>query len=146
MLYSHGRLYKLPNYVQKFNNGYVHTIMNASDELQGGNVVEVPDYNEWYARAYYDGTNFMGLELTTDNNGQVALNTPLNVTVQWADISGQTAARDCTVTIKCGELTEQIAVVGGVGSTSFQSAEPGEFSLETISLEGCRAVGKVIVG
>lgn len=132
------------NYIQKHINGYVHTIMRV-DNIISDNAIEVSEYNPWYIGTYFDGTNFMKLELEPDNL-QIALNNPVNLAIKWVDIQKQIVNRDCIITVKCGNITENVTVVAGIGNTTFESAESGKFILEATSPEGCKAEGKVIVG
>lgn len=135
----------MPSYVQALNNGFVHTAMFSADELEGKNIIPVTELDHWYSGSYYDGQNFMRLEIAPENSGQVALNVPLNIVIRWADISGQTVARSCTITVSCNGQTEQVEVVDGAGNMVFESAEPGEYALRAVSPEGCEAEGKVVV-
>lgn len=135
----------MPKYAQMSVSGVVHTITETNGTLKGPGIVEVVQYDVWYIGAYYDGANFMRLQVEPGNGGQVTINTPLNITVRWVDIQDQTVVRSGTVKVICGNHAEVVAITDGIGTMQFSAAEPGDYLLVADSPEGCRAVGRVVV-
>ncbi|MHB9004884.1 MAG: hypothetical protein ACYC6C_12650 [Coriobacteriia bacterium] len=136
----------MPNYVQHTPKGFVHTIMSASNPLEEQpGIVEIAETDPWFMGSYYNGAEFMRLEVTPDNNGQAPLNTPLTVHIRWAAKDGQTVARTCTLTAACNGMTEPVEVINGVGVMSFESPEPGIFEIRVTSPEGVTTTGRVVI-
>lgn len=136
----------MPKYVQILPSGVVHTIMKAQGPPEGVGVIEVQEYDVWYVESFYDGVNFLRLKIEPENEGRATVAQPINIIIRWVDIQGQTGKRVGMVKVTCGGLVEDVAIIDGVGVMPFEAAEAGEYILMADSPEGCRAVGKVIVG
>jgi hypothetical protein len=125
--------------------GFIHTIMETSEELSGDYIREVPEYDGWYCGGFYDFNAEKAMRLFIENDEQILINTETVINLKWMDRQGGMVSRNTTIQLYCGEQIEEVNVVDGIGAIAFESAEPGEYHLKAISPEGCVAFGKITV-
>lgn len=135
----------MPNYVQITESGLVHTVVQMAEPIDVTTTIkEIPEYDQKYLGCLWDGAVFRKLVISCSKE-KLSINEVAVVSVRWVDADGNSIDYGEDVELKCGEITEHIAVVNGSGTTTFESAEPGEFELLAISPHGVMASVKVVV-
>lgn len=121
----------------------MHTVLEAPAAIDVPGSVEIPCCETKYLGCLWDGNTFRKLAISCKTD--LAVNEVTSVIIQWVDADNNPISYGEDVVLKCGEITEHVPVNNGKGTTTFESAEPGEFELVAMSPQGIIASARVVV-
>ena len=132
------------NYIQLTPSNIVHTIMSTPKTLPDvESIKQVDSFKPEYVGSKWDGQVYRKLKITPTKTTLI-LNEITNIFIDWVDIDGNAIMYGEDVELSCNGMTEDVKIINGVGSTIFESAESGEFTI-VASSGGVTTNYKVVV-